>query len=374
MADGILKKAAAWTLALCLLITPAVAEQSVILEENFLRVRLAQAENKAGEVRLLLVCENLEQTERTLILLTPTVNGSPSSFGNGWSSEELHFAEGETRKTEIVLRPDCPEEPIESASFRFLCESVISSPLTLTFSEDGWLLTAAAFANGGQEPPLMEETVGGTASGRNCILLTDQLSPREAEAFDSGRAVLCVHVEQDGQDCYMPFCSIPVSVDASGRVQAVYSGKAITFSSAPAFPLYTEECGQEDALSWNVSGIVLSGEPIFFAELSFRLTAENGAPAFSSAVVHCPELGGDCVNCPQGLFSEAVLYHSLFLFLDEKGTVESQECAGQSMTLPLDQALEVMLRPAAEIGEICVYFEYYDSDGHMTLRMPKSVA
>ena len=374
MAGKKLKKSLAWALILCLLITPAAAEQSVVLEENFLRVRLAQAENKAGEVRLLVVCENTAQAERNLIIPAPKVNGYPASFGNGWGSAEIHLAEGEALETEIVLRPDHPEEPIDSVSFRFLCESVISSPCTLRFSSDGCRLAAASFAEASQEPLLMEEAVNGTASGGSCILLTDQLSPREAESFDSGKAVLCVHVQEEGEDFYMPFCSVPVSVDASGGVQAIYSGKAVTFSSAPAFPLYTEENVREDALSWSVSGVVLSGEPIFFAELSFHLEADYETPAFLSMIVHSPELDGEFVNCPLDLFSEAVLYHSFFTFMDEKGLVESQECAGRSIVLPLDRALKVTLRPATEIGEICVYFEYSYSDGHVALRMPKSVA
>ena len=374
MAGKILKKTAAWALALCLLITPAAAEESVVLEENFLQVRLVQAENKAEEVRLLLVFENIADAERNLIILAPKVNDNPSSFGNGWGSTEIHLAKGETLETEIILCPDYPEEAIESVSFRFLCENVISSPFTLTFSSDDCQLTAASFAEANREPLLMEETVNGTVSDRSCILLTDQLSPREAETFDSGKAVLCVHVQEEGEDFYMPFCSVPVSVDASGGVQAIYSGKAITFSSAPTFPLYTEENVRKDALSWSVSGMVLSGEPIFFAELSFRLEADNDTPTLISMIVNSPELGEECVNCPLDLFSEAVLYHSFFTFIEEKGKVESQECTGHSIILPLDQSLKVMLQPATEIGEICVYFEYNYSDGHRTLRMPKSVA
>ena len=219
----------------------------------------------------------------------------------------------------------------------------------------------------------MESEVSLSDSGPGKTLLSDRLSPEEAASFAYGRAILCVHVTEAGEDCFMPFCAIPVSVDEDGNAQAFFSGMALTLSSDPTFPLSTEEDGQSGASRWNANGIVLTGDPIFYAELSFLITEENGEVKLISTRVDSPEMYGECQNCPRALFSQGSAYHSYFAFSDEKGSVEAFEHSGPRLLIRLDEALSVTLRPASELGEICVYYEYWFTDGSVTLRMPKTL-
>lgn len=369
-----LRKIVLWLLAFFLSISSAACEPSPLLTENKISVFLVQAECQDGRVQIRLSCRNDSVQKRNLILLDPLINGATANFISGWGSEEIDLKAGETREAEIVLLTEDPDQAIESASLRFFCEGYISSPCVLTFSSEGCMAVPASFAEGSDEPPLLDEILENAAGSVGQILLTDTLQPQETAHFDYGKAILCIHIKNEDGDYYMPFCAVSVTVDQNGCVQALYSGMAITLSSDTLFPLYVEESNVKDTSYLEASGIVLTGDPIFFAELSFQVSEENGETRLLSSKVESPELHGECVNCPRVLFSEMSAYHSYITFLNGEGRVEIQESFGQSIVLPLDQALAVTVRPATDLGEICVYYEYYYTDGSVIFRMPYKVA
>lgn len=356
---------------LCLALASAMAESLPALSIGEMTLRIDEVRQDAESVRLTLSCKNEGVTDREITLVAPTVNGSPACFDSGWGSAVLSLKAGEARRETVVLVPDRKENAIESISLRFVCAGTISSPLSLERHDGGWQAIAASSGGDGSEPPLVRAGTA-TAAPRECsVALHDQISPAQAAILDQAHAWICLKAKDGQQEAYLPFCRLSLTADESGGISGTYSGMAATCSASPLFPLYMEEGMADGDYSWAIGGIVLSGDAVFYADLSFvaACDAQDGIIIESSAV-ESPELGGVCENCPLPLFLEASVHHAAYGFTDKYGNVRAHECDGTTAVFDLAEPLTIDLRPASDLGEIYVYFEYWFTDGSAVLRAP----
>ena len=354
---------------LCLL-SFALAEPARTLTTGGPELHVKEVRSDNETIRVTLSCNNESVTDQRIILLAPTVNGEETAFDDGWGTSEIYLKQGERLTVEIAILPVEAHNAPESASFRYVAQGVISEPVSMSRVRGEWQI----------DPPGDVPDTGrclveaGTAPANfsfQAVALSDRISPDEAAVLDSGWATVCLRGTDEENASCMPFCRIPVCVDESGAATATFSGMAVICAGAPSFPLNVEEPGDDNRRMWTVSNITLSGETVYFADLSFEMHCDNPtAVDIAGLTVDSPELGGVCTNCPFGLFSEAAVYLPAYTFNDDKGWTEAIEGAGEESVFSLDQPLTFDLCSAFDLGEVCVYYEYWFTDGSMTIHAP----
>lgn len=354
----------AWIVALlCLPILSGRAEAPAILSCDGVTLSLKDVQGDGGWIDLSLLCENASEAEQSIILFAPAVNGADTMFASGWESLALTLEPGSLRNELITLRQTGGE--LERISLRAVCGGRITPQITLERRGGAWCVAA----EGAVERALLEAGTAYAWPQSQSIALRDQMTEAEASALEQGYAVVCLMLA-DG-DSYIPFCRLPVQAEPDGRVQASYSGMTVTFTDNPSFPLPVEESSNDGDFQWRVSGIALSGDAVFFAELSCRIAQDpQGGVSVSQVELDSPELGGVCEGCPLGLFREAAVYLPSYAFSDEGDCTQKREVDGWEAVLSLEQPLGLDLRPAEELGEVYVYYEYWFDDGSTTVRTP----
>ena len=85
--------------------------------------------------------------------------------------------------------------------------------------------------------------------------------------------------------------------------------------------------------------------------------------------IHSAELGGKYDQAPMGLLDTA----EPLLKVMENNEAPVETIDVQTMQQPLDQPLTVHLYPAAEMGEIWIYCEYFFFDGTDIVHPPYKV-
>ncbi len=364
-----MKRSCIYAVLLCLL-SFALAEPANTLPVKGIRLRVKDIRSDDETVQVTLSCNNESVTDQSVILLAPTVNGGEAVFGDGWGTSEINLKQGENLTAEIAILPVGAGNAPESASFRFIAQGVISEPVSMSCVGGEWQIDPPGGASD-MARCLVEAGTAQTDPTFQAVELSDRISPEEAAALDSGWATVCLRRTDDENTSYMPFCRLPVCVDESGAATATFSGMAVICTLAPTFPLYDEESGDGVKRMWTVSNIALSGEAVYFADLSFEIHCDNPtAVDIANLAVDSPELGGVCTNCPFGLFSEATVYLPAYTFNDDKGWTEAKEGAGGERVFSLDQPLTFDLCSAFDLGEVCVYYEYWFTDGSATVHAP----
>ena len=354
---------------LCLMLACARAEAPATPSGDAPALVPTAAQRQAGRLQISLACENNADADRTVLLLDPLVNGEIASFGNGWGSDEITLAAGQASTEVVELVSDRPDATVESASFRIACDGTVSAPLALEYVGDDWRLRTADAPGEADIPPLL--AAGAACPAPAGIALTDRLTEEQAALLDVGEAVVCLKVEDDAGVSYMPFCRVRMAVDGQGNARAIYSGVAPVFSADPATPIATAEDGRGETIACEAAGVELSGDAVYYAELSFGVRMdETGGVAIESTLVDSPELGGPCRSCPRDLFAQARVHHPCLRFEEKDGWTETRETGGRTAEYDLDEPLTVDLVPAAGLGEVCVYYEYWFTDGSMLVREP----
>lgn len=367
-----MKKAALWILVILLCAVQGMAEGDPGLGESALSVRLERFEASSDMASMMLRFENRASQPVRVCLIEPCFNSSPALFSNGWSVDEITVGANGSDIIDVSILSDREDgQPVE-VSLRFAANGVISSAMTVRCKGDGIEATEAAFDSAEREPQVMaNRLIPGETRESERRILSDRLSAEDKARLEYGRAVICLRETEDGEDRFIRFCVLPVSVNDDGSVYADYSGYAVTVSAAPGFPLSTVEEVRDGQRLFRVSRIVLSGDAVFYAELAFEIDqAADGSLTLGEYSINSEELGGVYHNAPLSLFSGLNSANAV-LSLDGQGSdVDARTVDDRFVSIPLEKPMEVEVKPSADLGEVYAYFEYYFKNNRSAVHPP----
>ena len=341
---------------LCVLMTllyrPASAEQMKILDEPDLRIEVTSAEVTEEAAEIHLACENLGDREAQLLFLVPKTDGIDTVFGNGWPSEKVMLPPGEILPVDLTIYPAEDDESIQEVSFRMSFQDQLSTEGKLLFGED--LKCEPAGFSGREEQMVRDEILMAPDTAIQQILIRDQITEEELRKLDYGQAWICL---REGETL-IPFCSILLNADETGKTEATYSGLALLFEGEKQ-PLEVRERYEHGTVTLTGKEISLTGESVFFATLQLTVRGSQKEPfRVIRQVLNSSELGGAYDGAPLLLADQA----EPLLRVLEKNEAPVDTIDTRSVFLSLDEPLSLRLTPAADLGEIWIYCEYFFTD------------
>lgn len=378
-------------LAAFLLACTAAAE--TMLDEDGLRFSLTDLETYPGGAGLTVVCSNIAEEDREVLLLTPEINGQPAGFEYGWGSYAISIPAAAQIEVSLPMEADDPAEVPETLSMRFAANGRISSACALAVGNE-LSVTAASFALGEAEPQLVDREIEAPRDYESyACVLTDTLSIEETQLLDYGRALICLRGENDEGELLTHICTCEVVVDGEGNARADYSGLALILPGDDMFLVSTQESAGGMGLSGDMkplrasldlgdesrgrqtAAVALSGDAAFFASLTFQVNLdETGDFSAGDVIVSSAEIGGDCTVVPCALFNTAQTSQEIW----RAETVGSDEIhllsAGAAFAqCRVDGPLRFKLVPASELGSLAVCFEYFFTDGSDVIHPPVEI-
>ena len=366
------KRAFLWALAFLFCFVRGVAEGEAGRDEGALSVKLEGFEVSDGMASMALRFESPAPQPLRIYLIEPCLNGAPATFLNGWNTDEITVAPGSSDRVDITLCAGHPGESPETVSLRFAANGAISSPMIVRRSGDGVAVTEPVLDPVPPEPGVMSNRLTpARASASERRILSDRLSADERVRLEYGRAVIGLLETEGGEDRFVRFCTLPVRVHEDGTVYADYSGYAVTASAAPDFPLSTVEEVQDGQRLFRVSHIVLAGEAAFYADLAFEVRqSADGRLSLGACTIRSEELGGAYRAAPLSLFSELRSSNAVLSLGGREGGADAEIAGDRFISVPMEQPLDVELKPASELGKVYAYFEYFFSDNRKAVHPP----
>jgi len=367
-----LKRIALLMLAFLLCSVQGMAEGEPGTGEGTLSVKLERFEASSGMASMTLRLESRSAGSLRVYLVDPTFNGAPGAFSNGWNADEITVEANDARKIDISILPGHGEDLPETVSLRFAADGAVSSPMAIRRADDGFAVTEPVFDLPAGEPLMQaDQPIPGEVHESERRILSDKLSADEKARLNYGRAVICLRETGNGEARFVRFCALPAVVNDDGSVYADYSGYTVTFSAAPDFPLSTVEAVQDGLRHFSVSRILLTGEAVFYADLAFELRqTADGALAFGGYSVNSEELGGAYHSVPRALFSGLSSANAVLTLDTHEGIVDARAVDDRFLSLPLESALEVEVKPSAALGEVYAFFEYHLADNRIIVHSP----
>lgn len=340
--------------------TPARAQEP-LLHTDDLTVNLLFASAGTGEAALTLQWISRAQEETVLQLFAPLINGEPAAFQYGWPSKEVRLAPGSETETVITLYADDPSTQAQTAALRFIRAGAVSSEGVIDLTSGS--IQAPASLAPGAETPLVESVVAWDAPA-SPLLLEDTLTPEQTALLDYGQLQVCLRRTVDGREELIPFAVVPASVTPEGRVSAAFSGLAAVCSAAPDFPLPTKETQADGAATLAVHDITLSGPFIFYSTLSFSLTADPQAQSAAMTGLALDSADAGCIlhAPPLCLFDTLSLSLPVYQAAPQDGAITLASVDVLFASLPVESPLSFRIVPAASLGDIVAYFEYFFLD------------
>ena len=328
-------------LAFLLCSVQGMAEGEPGTGEGTLSVKLERFEASSGMASMTLRLESRSAGSLRVYLVDPTFNGAPGAFSNGWNADEITVEANDARKIDISILPGHGEDLPETVSLRFAADGAVSSPMAIRRADDGFAVTEPVFDLPAGEPLMQaDQPIPGEVHESERRILSDKLSADEKARLNYGRAVICLR-------------------------------ETGTFSAAPDFPLSTVEAVQDGLRHFSVSRILLTGEAVFYADLAFELRqTADGALAFGGYSVNSEELGGAYHSVPRALFSGLSSANAVLTLDTHEGIVDARAVDDRFLSLPLESALEVEVKPSAALGEVYAFFEYHLADNRIIVHPP----
>ena len=341
---------------LCVLMTflyrPASAEQMKILNEPDLRIEVISADVTEEAAEIHLACENLGDREAQLLFLVPKTDGIDTVFGNGWPSEKVMLPPGEVFPADLTVYPAEDDESIREISFRMAFQDQLSTEGKLLLGEN--IKCEPAGFSAQEEQMVREEISMAPDTKLQQILIRDQITEEELRKLDYGQAWICL---REGETL-IPFCSILLNADETGKTEAVYSGLALLFEGESQ-PLEVRERNEHGMVTLTGKEIGLTGESVFYATLQLTVNERESEPfRLIRQVLNSSELGGAYDRAPLLLADQA----EPLLRVLEKNEAPVNIIDTRSVFLSLDVPLSLRLVPAEELGEIWIYCEYFFTD------------
>ncbi len=346
------------------------ADSGVLLDERGLEIILEDMKPADGGYILSMKCVNKESYNRNITLTDLKISEKPASFKYGWGTELISLNRFDEFPYELFVEHDDHASSSVSVSFRFLEGGIVSSPAVVSFFDDSYQILKASFLDGQEEPLLFASCLPQEPSIISPIHLTDKLDPKTFENLDEALLRIAVETETEEEKQYMPITTIAASVDTERQVRGDYSGLTVIFSDVPDVPLQIVEINQNAKVILIASGISLTGEAIYYAELSFNIEISDGVTEITDSQVLSDEMGGKYIIVPAALFTSAKVSQQLFRIKNFGSELLPVECGNVFGRMNIGGPLTPQIIPAEKIGPLYAWFEYYLTDGSFKISEP----
>ena len=286
-------------------------------------------------------------------LLDPRYNGEAAAFGRGDPDVRLDVPDSGSLTADVTVRSYGADEACDAVSFRFGAGGAIQGTVSVMNDGPGFRTDVTA-----PESPLIETAVIEPETYPEPVTLRDRLAAERVALLDYGQAVVCLRRE-DG--VFLPLCAVPATVSEDGAVSAVYSGLLLTLDGSDVLFSMTESRDGGDCL-WESGLNTLTGEAIEYAEMTLTLRRGPDGAFVTGQSFDAWETGGVCESAPCDLFDVMLITQPLYAFEEAGDLTVLREIDSRARRVEIEGPLSLCLRPAEELGDVWVYFEYFFSD------------
>ena len=355
---------------ICLLaaFSGALAEETLFSAEG-LTVSLEAAAVDEGEAAVTLTVANARQEARTVWLFAPEINSAPAAFPRGRTTLPVELGAGEQVQVECVILPDDAWLWPQDLSLRAAVDGRLTTPMYVLLADDDLIAWPADFDT---EYVVCEAVASPQDLPASDLVLEDR-APTSAAGLDYALAHICIR--EDGADgaVYTPVVALPVEVDEAGVARAAFSGLVPVLTTAPDFALPATETCVDGERHWQIDGIALYSEAIYFAEMSVDIAWRDGEPAVVEQPVEAEEFGRATPGAPLRLFDELFCSIDCFQAAEEDGQWRQWSVGSRSTRLAIESPVALALTPAHTFGELYCYFEYFYDDQTSQMHAPTAL-
>ena len=332
----------------------AKAGGPVLAEDRTVTVVLDGITEAEETIRLDLLCNSRDQSERLICFLLPQINGEDTVFISGWAGEEqLLTAEQETT---VHLEIENVSRKSENMvlSLRMAWNGRLSVPIVIDPDRPDGVRTVS-FEE--EEPSAVNTEIGShMEQPPEPLEIHDRITPEERDRLDYGQAWICLKKDSD----LIPFCKVPMEVDDRGEAFAVYAGVAFVPENDPDYPLAVTLERTDAGTVFRTGEISLTSPSIYYATMTLTMAeSAEGSWRVTEQFFSSDEVGGAYPLVPLALVDQA---ESLLRILEDSNTPKETVSVHSSM-IPLEEPLTLTVCDVRSLGEICVYCEYFFKDG-----------